>query len=80
MADEIRKRADTSSHSSANSTSIIKGQLELKDLSDAVAKGMLEIDGSTTEIATAAKEIVSHSSELDSVVEVLKKEIDNFTL
>jgi len=62
------------------SEQIVRGQLELKDISEKVNRGILEISSGSEEIVIAADEIVKHSLDLDSVVNNLKEETDKFTV
>ena len=62
------------------SEQIVRGQLELKDISDNVNRGILEISSGSEEIVVAADEIVKHSQDLDSVVNNLKEETDKFKI
>ena len=62
------------------SEQIVRGQLELKDISQRVNSGMMEISSGAEEIVIASDEIVRHSTELNSIVNDLKDETDKFTV
>ncbi len=62
------------------SKQIVTSQLELKEFSDHIAIGLKEISSEAEDISLEAADLVTHATELDSVVEALKKETIKFSV